>query len=514
MNKLAQYLNQHLIGEVTTDPIVLKQHGMDGSPLLYTPQMVAFARSVSDIRKLLRFTWQLAEKGHQLPLTVRGSGTGMGGGSLGSGIVLSVKEHIRTVFEFDPKQHLVRLQPGVMAGSLQASLGLYGDTISSLSGIPADATIGGWLSEEISGRDAVKELEVVLANGDLLHSRRLSKREFNKKKGEQGFEADLYRGVDVLLEDNAAAVEKIASEDALGYGGLAMVKAKDGSFDLTPLFIGTQGTLGVISEMILNTRIAPEGETIVLAAFGSLDSARDALDEIDKIDPSRVELVGRTVIERAIAGGKTHSILTDETAVLLVITLQDSSLRHQGKKAKRLAKICEKYGAQVISGDRDSPDITPVEAMGDVARRANEGKGESVMIASEAFVPLLRFEEFTQAIEELVKKRSVPLLVSGRPLDGRWTVSTQLNLSTVSGKQLVFKLIEDCAKIISDIDGSLIGNVSEGRMATPSVQSRLDPEATALFAELKKLFDPFGTLNPGAKQATTIKDVAKHLSAR
>lgn len=514
MNKLAQYLNQHLIGEVTTDPIVLKQHGMDGSPLLYTPQMVAFARSVSDIRKLLRFTWQLAEKGHQLPLTVRGNGTGMNGGALSSGIVLSVKEHIRTVFEFDPKQHLVRLQPGVMAGSLQASLGLYGDTISSLSGIPADATVGGWLSEEVSGREAVKELEVVLANGDLLHSKRLSKREFHKKKGEQSFEADLYRGVDALLEDHAAAVEKIASEDALGYGGIGMVKGKDGSFDLTPLFIGTQGTLGVISEMILSTRIAPEGETIVLAAFESLDGARDALDEIDKIDPTKVELIGRTVIERAMAAGKSHPLLGEQTGALLVITLQDSSLRHQNKKAKKLTKVCEQHGAQVISGDRDSPDITPAEAMGDAARRANEGKGESVAIATDAFVPLVRIEEFTKAVDELAKKRSVPLLLSGRPLDGRWTVTTQLNLTTVSGKQMVFKLIEDCAKIINELDGSLVGNVSEGRVSTASAHTRLEPEVIALFTELKKLFDPFGTLNPGAKQQTAIKDLAKHLTAK
>lgn len=514
MNKLAQYLNQHLIGEVTTDPIILKQHGMDGSPLLYTPQMVAFARSVSDIRKLLRFTWQLAEKGHQLPLTVRGSGTGMSGGALSTGIVLSVKEHVRTVFEFDPKQHLVRLQPGVMAGSLQASLSLYGDTVPALSGIPADATIGGWLSEEVSGREAVKELEVVLANGDLLHSRRLSKRELHKKKGEQSFEADLYRGVDALLEDHAAAVEKVASEDALGYGGIGMVKAKDGSFDLTPLFIGSQGTLGVISEMILSTRVAPEGETIFLAAFDSPDGARDALDEIDKVDPSRVEYVGRTVIERANAAGKSHPLLSEQTGALLVVTLQDSSLRAQGKKVKKLTRICEAHGAQIISGDRDSPDVTPVEAMVDVARRANEGKGESVVVATDAFVPLIRFEEFTRAVDELAKKRSAPLLVSGRPLDGRWTVTTQLNLSTVSGKQMVFKLIEDCAKIISDLGGSLVGNISEGRMASVSAHSRLDPDVVTLFAELKKLFDPYGTLNTGAKQQIVLKDIAKHLNAR
>jgi len=514
MNKLAQYLNQHLIGEVTTDPVVLKRHGMDGSPLDYAPQMVTFARSVSDIRKLLRFTWQLAEKGHQLPLTVRGSGTSVSGGALGTGVVVSVKEYLGSILEFDPKQHLVRLQPGATVGSLQSSLGLYGDTILALDSTAVDATVGGWLSEEVSGRDTVKELEVVLANGDLLHARRLSKREFSKKKGEQSFEADLYRGVDMLLEDHVEAIEKIASEDALGYGGILQVKAQDGSFDLTPLFIGSQGTLGVISEMILATQTTSEEETTLLAAFESLDSARDALDEIDKINPSKVELIGDAVIERAVIAGKVPSILSDSTRALLVIALRDNSLRAQGKKTKRITKICEQHGAAVTSGARESLDIAPVGAMCDVARRANEGKGEAVVIANEAYVPLVRAEEFVKTINELAKKRSVPLLVTSRPLENRWTVTSQLNLTTVSGKQLVFKLIEDCAKIISDLGGSLVGNSSEGRMASISAYSRLDPEVVMVFTELKKLFDPYGTLNVGVKQPGELKELAKRLNAR
>lgn len=513
MNKLAQYLNQHLVGEVTTDPIILKKYQTDGSPLNYAPQMVAVARSVSDIRKLLRFTWQLAEKGHQLPLTVRGSGMGTQGGALGTGVILSLRENINTIFEYDPKQRLLRLQPGAMAASVQSALGLYGDSITALDDMSPDATLGGWVSEEAISYDSVRELEVVLANGDLLHTRRLSKREFNKKKGEQSFEADIYRGIDALLEDQAAVIEKVNFLDGAGFGALTMVKDKDGSFDLTPLFVGSQGALGVISEMILATAPAQEDRIVVLASFEAVSDARDALDEIDKIGATKIEIINRSTLERARSAGKVLPVVNEQTEVLVAITLADGASRAQTRKAKRLRSVCEQHGATVSAEDETIYESS-LKSFVQVARQANDSEGELVTIASGAHVPLVRFEEFMQAIDELSKKRRVPLLVTGMPLDGKWTIQAHLKLGTVSGKQLVFKLIEDCAEKIAALDGVLVCDTSEGRMASFSAYSRLDADVLALFDEVKKIFDPHGTLNAGVKQKSTIKDLAQHLSSQ
>lgn len=513
MNKLAQYLNQHLVGEVTTDPTVLAKYGTDQSPLTIIPQMVAFAHSVNDIRKLLRFTWQLAEKGHQLPLTVRGGGAGVSGGALGSGIVLSVREHINATFEYDPKQRLLRLQPGATASGVQNALGLYGDSLPFLDEVAAGATVGGWIAEEAVSYNHVKELEVVLANGDLLHTRRLSKRELGKKKGEQSFEADIYRAIDTLLEDSAEAVDKIRYEDSAGFSGLTMVKDKDGSFDLTPLFIGNQGSLGVISEVIISAQQAPENQTIVLAAFDDMNDARDVLDEIEKFKPTKVEFIGRTILERAQATGKTHEVLNEQTQALVVVTLQTGSLRHQTKRAKKLRSMCEQHNARTNAED-EQIDTAVVEGIIGASLRANDGEGELITVANGAYVPLVRFEEFAQALDELAKKRRVSLMLSGEPLEGKWTIRAHAKLSTVGGKQLVFKLIEDCADCIATLDGSLVYSSSEGRMGSVSVYKRLDPEVVAIFDEVKKIFDPHNTLNNGVKQNGDIKELAKQLSSK
>src|SRR6478609_11873883 len=99
MNKIAQYLNTHMLGEVVVSPGVRHSYANDGSVLQYVPDMVAYPRSTSDIRKIARFSWQLAEKGHTLPLIARGAGTNTTGAAVGSGMVVVPSAHMNSIFE-------------------------------------------------------------------------------------------------------------------------------------------------------------------------------------------------------------------------------------------------------------------------------------------------------------------------------------------------------------------------------------------------------------------------------
>jgi FAD/FMN-containing dehydrogenase len=514
MNKLVQYLNQHLLGEVTSDPVQLDEYARDGGPLTYRPQMVARVRSTSDIRKLLRFAWQLAEKGHSLSVTPRGGGVNTTGGAIGSGVVVAMAPHMNHVFEYDPKQRLVRLQPGVSTTALADVLALSNSSIPSLDTTRPGTTVGGWLSEVVTGQSAVKELEVVLANGDLLHTKRISKREFSKKKGEQTFEGDLYRGIDKLLEDHQQTLASISPENKVGYGSLLDVRHKDGSFDLTPLFIGSQGTLGVISEMILAAEQATNDQLVLVAAFDALDKVRDALDEIDKINPSRVQLLNEALLAHVAKSGKAMPLVTKDTKAVLIITLSTGTSRAQSKKAKKLAKILDQYEAAVLRSDLpDTGDVAVYQTATDNVSLANDGEGSYVAIASGAYVPLVRFEEFVAALDELATKRRVRLYLHGSPLSGDWVISAHLNLGTISGKQLVFKLVDECGRLINGLDGSLVGQNSEGRLQAYSAHGSLEEEVAALYDEVKKLFDPHGVLNSGVKQPGDIREFAKHLKS-
>ena len=132
MSKVASYLQEHILGQVSTDPAVLSSMSHDASVLEIKPEMVVFPRTTNDIRKVARFCYQLAEKGHVLPITTRGLGSDQTGAAIGKGIILSTPAHMNTIYEYEPKQKLVRVQPGVNFGALNDALRLHGVSIASI----------------------------------------------------------------------------------------------------------------------------------------------------------------------------------------------------------------------------------------------------------------------------------------------------------------------------------------------------------------------------------------------
>jgi len=238
MSKVASYLQEHILGEVSTNPAILKAMSHDGSVLQQTPEMVIYPRVTNDIRKIARFAWQLAEKGHVLPLTARGNGADETGAAIGKGIIISFPAHMNRIFELDSKQKLVRVQPGLNADSLNEALMLHGIGIPALPSSSLYSTIGGAVANNASGPlsgkygamgDWVQQLEVVLATGDVLQTGRISKRELNKRKGLQTFEGEIYRNLDNLIEDNKQLIAEQLSADErnnVGYSAIAKVKQK------------------------------------------------------------------------------------------------------------------------------------------------------------------------------------------------------------------------------------------------------------------------------------------------
>lgn len=256
MSKVAAYLRGHITGEVSTRGDVRSALASDTGVLTVKPELVIYPRTTNDIRKVTRFAWQLAEKGHTLPVTVRGAGTDSTGAAIGKGVVMVMPAHMNRIFEYDARQKLVRLQPGATVSALNSALALHGTAVMSLVGSYPYGTVGGAIASAVSGMyagkygtiaQAIDQLEVVLANGDVIQTGRISKKELNRRKGLQGFEGDIYRGVDGVIEEYADVLDQLRENDAVGYSAVADVKQRDGSFDLTPLFVGSQGTLGVIS---------------------------------------------------------------------------------------------------------------------------------------------------------------------------------------------------------------------------------------------------------------------------
>jgi FAD/FMN-containing dehydrogenase len=520
MNKIAHYLNTHMLGEVIVSPSVLSAYSTDASVLTYKPDMVAYPRATSDIRKIARFSWQLADKGHTLPLVPRGAGTDTTGGAIGAGMIVATAPHMNQIFEYDAGQKLVRLQPGVTINALTNALALHGTSIPELRWDHQMGTIGGSIASQRSAIEYVDQLEVVLANGDVLQTKRISKRELEKLKGKQTFEAEIYRKIDGLIEDNKSLLDDMVQDDDRldheGYIGLESVKEKNGSFDLTPLFVGSQGSLGIISEMILQADFVNQSPAVVVATFADRSGAHDALDDIESIDPTTVEYIDSNYFESAAMAGKNFRFYEDAKEqfgtvdAVVVIALNDFNQRQRQKKLKRLLAKLKNHSAHVVAdADFNNSDLRSISSATYWLLNPEKPDLSAPPVLDGMFVPLERFDGFAKDLDALMKHHHVALALYGRPLDELWYVRPLMRMSTVADKQKLLKLTVELGALVRKHDGSPFGASGDGRLGASL--SLASPEQQELFHQLKMIFDPNGTLNPGVKHDTKPKELARQL---
>lgn len=518
MSKVTEYLRGHLLGEVSVRHDDCQAASTDDGILQQAPEMVVYPRNTNDIRKILRFSWQLAEKGHVMPLIARGAGHDTTGGAIGKGVVVDISRHMTRIYEYDSKQRLVRLQPGVTNDSLNEALTLQGASIMPLLDFPR-GTAGGGVANYSAGpyagkygsiASAVDKLEIVLANGDVLQTGRIGKKELEKKKGLQTLEGDIYRGIEALIDDNAEAISMIKPEDSSGYGGIAFVKEKNGSFDLTPLFIGSQGTLGVISEMILKSEFRCLHVDMCALVFESYEKAYDSIDELEKLAPMYVEYYDARLFNAAAKCGRSYPFYdtNSKAETVLLVGFDDFNERQRGKSLKKAAKIAQKFGAKFT--EAAGVKAFEMDAARDVLRytTAPDQPGEaSPDIFGRFFVPKLQFESFYKGLQDLQDKLKLDLPLSGWALAGSYSVHPVLALAKTTDKQKALKLLDELAKLVTAHNGSFITDGGEGRLKVPFVERIRDPAVSKLYEGIKKVCDPHSILAPGVKVGGDLRGI-------
>ncbi len=523
MNKIASYLNEHLLGEVSSAKSLRKKYSTDGSILSIAPEIIAFPKVTNDIRKIARFTWQLAEKGHVVPLTARGFGGDVTGAAIGKGVIIDTSRGLNSVIQLAPKDKLLHVQPGASLKTVTELLRWQGLRIPGADHrYLKDMTVGGAVASDSFGTvgsisDYVEKLEVVLANGDVIETGRLSKRDVSKKLGLQTFEGEIYRKVEGLLEDNENLIYEIADDpirDNTGFARIADVRGRDGSFNLTPLFIGSQGTLGIISEIVFKTDFYSADETHVLINTDSIQTARDLSERLFELEPTEMTILDGTLFRRAAKQGVQFTVLgsVDKVGAALYLRFNDMSDRAQQHKLKKLRKLLAKINMGMVdSTSHDPEEFKTVVGVGQSLVLDANDEHVTLPVLDGAFVPAERREEFEIALEELAGKHHIELPTVLSVMNGTYTLYPILKLDTVGDKQKLFKLMADYAVVVDRCGGAFTTDGAEGRLKSPAAWALLSDTYSGLYEQVRDIFDPFHTLNPGVKEKGDLRSLVAAL---
>jgi FAD/FMN-containing dehydrogenase len=526
VNKVASYLQEHVVGEVLTAPEVRDYFSTDGGVFKVTPSLVVYPKNTQDVRKVTRFTWQLAEKGHLLPITARGRGSDQGGAAIGSGIMLVFPAHMNRLLETDMKQRLARVQPGMNFRAFQEAVESHGMFLPPYPSSIDFATIGGAVANNTAGEKTVKygamrqyvqSLEVVLANGEVMQTERLSKKELEKRKGLTTFEGDIYRQIDGLIMDNWELIQQHAghphvSKNSAGYM-LSQVKLKDGSFDLTPLIVGSQGTLGIVTEVILRLEPYNPRTTLFRVNLENLEDASAVVEQLMKLGPSALEVVDSHLLEflNRISPTRLKGVIAAPfPALVLLAEFDDPKDGVQLKKAKKAEKLLRQLGLDFVGTQNyeEQQRLWTIRHSAAAVIWHVEGSAKALPIIEDGVVPRERFPEFIKGIYALFDRHNLEIAVWGHAGDANLHLQPFLDLGKMTDRQKVFKIMEEYYDMVLQMGGSTCGEHNDGRLRAPFLPKVYGPEMYDVFRQVKKIFDPFGTLNPGVKIDVTLKDIA------
>ncbi len=526
MNKISRFLQEHLDGEVLTSAGVRDYFSTDASVLKLTPQMVVYPAGKNDVRKVTRFCWQLAEKGHLLPITPRGRGTDQAGAAIGQGLIMAFPAHMNKLLEIDTKQRMVRLQPGANFGAVQDTLQTHGLYLPPYPASISYSTIGGAIANNCAGErslkygpiaDWVDQLEVVLANGEIIYTERISKRELNRRKGLSTMEGEIYRQVDGLISDNWDVLGKYAdsrqvSKNSSGYN-LTAVKRSDGSLDLTPLFVGSQGTLGIVTEAILRCAPHTPQSELLVAEFASLEAAGQAVEDLVKLKPCSLEMVDRHLLEfvQKHQPDMLKDLLGEDGTMPAVVLLAefDGPSHARRKAAKKAFKLLESKVRRLRRSDEfyEQQRFWAIRHSAASVVNFNDAGRAALPIIEDGVVPRRKLVEYIEKVYQLLDRHHLEAAVWGHAGDANLHMQPLLDLSKIGERQKAFKLMQEYYAMVIALGGSITAEHGDGRLRSPFLVKQHGLDIVELFSQVKKFFDPRGTLNPGVKLHTDISDL-------
>lgn len=506
MGKITKYLNQLIVGNVFDDPEILETYSTDRSVLQIKPKFVALPESTEDIRKLMRFFNQIAGKDIPVSLTPRGSGLDEGGADLTTGLVIST-EKLNHMLEIDVRDRLVRVQSGITLKELNTAL-----SVSSLT-IPVgghdNETIGGLISNcptdlyqsKYGGiSNYVERIEVVLSNGEILQTMRYKKYALAKKAAEKSFEGEVYRKIAKFLKEK----EKFLNEfdvnrmGKAGYPTVVKVPRRE-SVDLMPLFFGAQGTLGIISEVILRAMPLRDKPMRVVATFRELDEAIQFMDAIKALRPREINLYDLKIVQEARETGKNlDGVIRKLDDGFVAFMTFDDRKNAVLKRLYRLRAGLPRSAKLILDTPENQLAINEFE--NSLSSYLNHTKnGERTPVLSDFSLPAVNLASFMKDLKVLGEKLELDLALFGSYSNGIYSLRPKIDFSQEDYNKKITSFLKAGAYIISRQGGTLAGGTPEGRLKAVVTNPEMLDTAERSYKEIKKIFDPNKILNPDVK---------------
>jgi anaerobic glycerol-3-phosphate dehydrogenase C subunit len=506
METLKRDLQRLIEGEVFFDELTRTIYSSAASIYRVKPLGIVKPKHQKDVIRLVRVA---AERG--IPLIPRGGGTSRTGNELGEGILVDFTKYMNRVLEFEPKEGWVRVQPGMILDSLNKSLKPHKLFFPIDPSTKEYCTLGGMIANNSSGphavkygatRDYVLSLEVVLSDGEVMTTRPVSL-ERGESENPETLEERIYRTMPGLLRQYRKPMEEekpFTLKNSSGYDLWRLQRNR--CLDLTSLFVGSEGTLGIITGAKLRLVPFPGRARGGLIYFDNLDHVGPATQKLLELSPSMLEIIERQIIDLARKQkAEMRPYLPEGTEALLFAEFEEEDGEEFPRKfieAERLLVQHEKLATsvKVARNEEETAMFEKVRSIsGPILNKAKGPKRPLAFIEDAAVHPSL-LSKYIMGLREIFRKVEVEASIYGHAGDGNLHLMVFLDLREDSEVKKMLELTDACYDLVLSLKGTISGEHGDGRLRTYYLRKQY-PNLYPAMMEIKNLFDPKNILNPG-----------------
>lgn len=545
MNNPQEQLMRIIKGEIVQDEEAKKKYSRDTSIFEITPRLIIFPKDSHDIQELVKFISQKDNKKEQthLSLTARSAGTDMTGGPLTDSIVLDVTKYLNTIKEIGNDYAVV--EPGLYFRDFEkeiAKKNLFyppypaSKELCALGGIVANDSGGEKTLRYGKTHDYVLGLKVVLSDGKEHYFEKLNRQGLQQKLTLGDFEGDVYRKMYKLCSQNEIVLKNAKPQVSKNSSGYNLWDIYDGEhFDLTKLLTGSQGTLGIITEMKLKLLLREKYEKLYVVFIKDLKHLPHFVKDVLALSPSSFEVTddhtfriylryAREMAELVGAHGlfATIKLFLPEALLILksgmpklvaLVEFEEDEQKTVREEVKTLSEIVKKYNmiGRLCKTQLEKDKYWRLRRDTFKLLREKIKDRHAAPYVDDIIVKPEYFPQFLPKLTEILDKHKIIYTISGHLGDGNLHIISLTNLASEKERKQIWEVTDEVYALVLKYKGSLSAEHNDGLMRSPYLETQFGSKVYDLFKQVKHIFDPQNIFNPHKKVGVTREFAMQHV---
>lgn len=530
MPTLKEEINEFFQGEVADDPATLQKFSHDASIFEVKPQLVVFPKDVDTLGKLVTYVAHKKREDPTLSLTARSAGTDMSGGAINDSIIVGFEKYFTHTGEV--QDHSIETEPGVFYRDFEKKTLTHKLLMPSYPASREICMVGGMVSNNAGGEkslqygkvaDYVQELDVILRDGRQYHLKPLTADGLKAKMTEGGLEGELYRGVHDLIEKHRDLIAKErprVHKDSTGYH---LWDVWDGqTFDLTKLFVGSQGTLGLVTKIKFRLVPVKPSSGMLVLFLPDLSRLVEVIHAILPTQPTSLETFDDHTLKFAIRyffyfrktlgwarflslalhfAPDIRFLLGGIPKLTILVEYEGDTAAAVKEKVEALKSKLVPLGLPMEEAETKSKAMKfwTVRRESFNLLRHNVKGGHTAPFIDDFVVPPDRLPEFFPKLVPILDDYKLLYTIAGHVGDGNFHIIPLMKLQNEEDRQKIEPVMRKVNDLVIQYGGSISGEHNDGLIRGSFLNQMYSEEMIELFRQIKKLFDPADIFNPHKK---------------